>query len=208
MRRRTHGTGFSLLELMVVIALMSVVTTIGLGVFIRVSDLWGETVKRTDLHTDASRIFERMRDDFDHVVSARLSGVPLTGEERLDAKNRYKLVQLESDRIVLPVEQAAGPDTPQVQRVGVQYQIDRSGPAPVLVRTVGELGASPPAGARMEIAEGVLSLRFEYHDGAEWRAEWHEALLPEAVRVSMVLQDSERAWEQIARKAVYTIRVD
>lgn len=204
MTRRRNG--FTLLELLTVIAVLAVVTTIGMRALFRISDLWRLSEIRMNLNARANQTFELMRHDFDQVLSAKLSGVPLRGAQHLEEKKRFGRVRLENDLIILPVEYV-NPLTHSVERQSVMYHINREAATPSLIRTLGALDALPPMGARQLVAEGVIAMRLEYHDGAEWMPEWNRAGLPEAVRVNLVLADANRPYEQIARKAVFAIHV-
>jgi type II secretion system protein J len=212
MKRHSHVVqiarrrGYTLLELLTVLAVLAVLSTIGMSIFYRVTDLWHVTSLRNDLNASAVNAFEMMRRDFGQTLSAKLSGVPIVGERRLEEKKRYGLVQLEDDRVTIQV-QSAHPETGRIERFSALYKIDREAPVPALVRTLGALGANPPAGARQVVVEGVLAMRLEYYDGMSWQPEWKQAALPEAVRATLVMTDKDRPWEQISRQAEFAIHV-
>lgn len=198
--------GYTLMELLTVLAVLAVVSTIGMTILFRVNDYWNVTSIRSNLNAAAETAFATMQRDFDQVLSAKRSGISMTGSRRLEEKKRYGLVQLEDDRVTLPVE-TVQPETGQIERYNVMYHIARDGSTPILMRTLGALGANPPAGANHVVLEGVLSMRVEYHDGVSWLPEWNQPLLPEAVRVWLVLINPDRPWEQISREAVFAIHV-
>ncbi len=213
MRRRA---GFTLMELLTVLAVLSVVSTIGISLFFRINDEWRGTTLRLDLNSIAGRAFDRMERDFGHLASAKLSGAVLAGEQRSQdiplqprgmGKERERAFQrTEDDRIILPIEQINA-ETQRMERLNVMYQIDRSGVAPALTRTLGASDQMPPAGAKETIAEGVLAMRIEYDAGAGWQPNWSQAALPETVRVSLIVMSPDRPWEQLARKQVFSIHV-
>jgi prepilin-type N-terminal cleavage/methylation domain-containing protein len=203
--RRRHA-GFTLLELLTVLTVLGVVSTIGIGTFFRITDYWRATTLQMDLQKTASHAFDEMQRDFDQIISTRRTGAPLWGERRLEAEKRYQRVQLEDDRFVLPIEML-NPVSGLHERFSVLYEIDRSGAAPALIRVTGPLGAQLPEGARQIVAEGVLALRAQYYDGTDWQPAWKGPALPEAVRISLVVMDSIRPWEQIVREHVFNIYV-
>jgi prepilin-type N-terminal cleavage/methylation domain-containing protein len=203
---KQRRAGFTLLELLTVLAVLAVVSTIGIGVFFSITDHWRETTLGMDLQKTANRVFDSMRRDIDQVVSTRRTGAPLWGERRLETEQRYQRVQLENDRFVLPIE-TLNPVTELHERYSVLYEIDRSGAAPALVRVSGPLGARLPDGAREVLAPGVLALRVAYYDGIDWQPEWKGPALPEAVRISLVLMDLVRPWEQIVREQTFNVYV-
>ncbi|HNR34609.1 MAG TPA: type II secretion system protein, partial [Candidatus Hydrogenedentes bacterium] len=82
MNRSRPPRGFTLLELLTVIALMGVATTMGITMLFKVSDAWRETTRRMELDELASRIFNEMRKDFALVVSPAVDGASIRGSRR------------------------------------------------------------------------------------------------------------------------------
>ncbi len=199
--------GFTLLELLTVIVLMGVATTMGVTMLYKVSDAWRETARRIELDEIANRIFDEMRQDFVAVVSPRVDGASIRGVTRTANDARFFRISLEDDRVTLPASLPMKPDGP-AERVDVSYQVNRQDGQTALLRSVNIPGA---AGTPAKVADGVLALRFEYvehgSDGT-WRAGWSKPVLPAGVRVSLTLMDPLRTYEQISRKAVFPIRVD
>jgi len=113
MRRK----GFTLFELLVVIAVLSVVSTIGVQMFGVVSDGWRTQDRRVALANTADQAIDRMRDDFAQVVSAKMGGVAISGEQRMEEKRREGRVSLEDDRITLPVQSVGAPGTPAERKL-------------------------------------------------------------------------------------------
>ena len=206
MNKIRESKGFTLFELLTVLAILSVVTTIGTGVFIKVADLWRVTTVRSQLDVTARYVFDFMRHDFDHVLSKQLCGHTLTGEQRLEENKRYKMVRLEDDSISLPVEEVNS-ITGLVERGRIAYEIDRKGATPTLYRLRTTVDGNEDTALRQQVAKGVLAMRIEYQEAGVWHPDWHKDVLPEAVRVNITICDAERTWEQITRKTVFTIHV-
>ena len=205
MKRR--NSGFTLFELLVVIAVLAVVSTIGMQAFNVISDAWREQDLRMRLNATADNVIEALQKDFGQVVSSQLGGVAVLGEQRLEEKQREGRVSLEDDRITLPIETTTTPDGPR-ERLQVTYAVDRSTGARKLVRNVAPLGEKPGAGAPQNAFDGVMSLRFEYFNGKGWQPAWNAKANPSAVRLSFVVQDLNRLNEQVARTVVLPVRVD
>jgi prepilin-type N-terminal cleavage/methylation domain-containing protein len=204
-------TGFTLLELIIVLALMGVATTMGSVMFVRVTDTWNRTSTRIELYAKANAVFDQMGQDFSEVVSAKLTGATIRGASQIFRDNRRFKAALEDDQITIPVETVAGPDG-RVQRLDVRYHIQRTGGANALMRTVNLPGAPPnAAGTSVKVADGVIAMRIEYlgkRPEAVWQEEWTRPRTPGTVRVSVTLADPDRFYEQVSRKAVFPIKVD
>lgn len=205
--RRRHQAGFSLIEMLTVLAVLSVVTTVGVAAFHRVTSVWRTDAMRIELENRATHIFETMQRDFDAVLPARLSNAEFIAEKRLNEAHRYQGVRLEDDRFVVPIEYQ-DPHVGRMRTGAAMYSIDRAGALPVLVRTLGPLGSEAPEGARLEVGEGVLTMRCRYLTDGQYQDAWEASGLPEAVEVNLTLHHPDRPWIQIARKAEFFIHVE
>lgn len=209
MTQRRHNIGFSLIELITVLALLSVVSTLGLVAFFRVDARW--RTEQVRLYAAADAIFTEMREDFGSVLSTRLSGVPVHGVTNTYINafegTRFWHLGFEDDQMIFPVE-SENPATGLPERHNVMYQIVREEDGSRLVRRYGALNEPVPAGAVADLhnaAVEVLAMCIEFSDGAAWQRGWSSAEAPQAVRVSLTLMDKNRYYEQISQKAVFTI---
>jgi prepilin-type N-terminal cleavage/methylation domain-containing protein len=208
---RRHSSGFTLIELIIVLGLMGMATTLGMTMLYRVSDAWRQTSRRTELNARADEIIKQMQKDFAEVVSSRLAGVSVHGTSKTGQDSRFFKVLLEDDEVVIPVEIVAGPGGP-LQRANVRYRIERQDGGSTLMRVTRALGDEKAPVTTVKVADGVLAMRIEYlgkGPDASWQNDWANPAAPAAVRVSVTLADPDRyAAEQISRKAVFPIRVD
>lgn len=211
-------TGFTLLEILVVISLMGVVTSLGISAFVDMNKAWQATRTMSDLDREASNAFRMIKRDFASVVSTELSGISVHGIHRnlevveKSASPRYFDRVLADDAVVIPVPSGAG----GAADIGlISYSVNRADNSHRLVRSLGDV-TSPEEKSLPEmdvvnpnIAE-VIRFRIDYADGAgEWSAEWTDTALPQAVRVSMTLEQPGLFGQhlQITRKAVFAIHV-
>lgn len=196
--------GFTLLELLVVMTVLSVVTTIGVTAFIRVTGYWNDASSLARLENGAAAAFDSMGDDFAAVLSSRTAPGAFTGVR--GGVNGGGAAELADDRVTLPVEQVNAA-TGGRERVLVTYVIDRegAGAARLLRRSVPSTGVA--GGTDTEVAKGVAGMRVSYFDGAAWRPEWRENTPPRAVRVSLLMANPAGTGRQSARKAVFNINV-
>lgn len=211
-------SGFSLVELLVVMAILSVVTALGSQAFFRVTDAWTKTKILQDLDSAADQAFEIMAHDFADVLSSELSGIPMIGV-RGDWESRERRFfdrMFADDSIILPIQSSGigegnltgGTLMYAVRRKRGEDRMEHS-----LVRTVGPLTtASPPEGGLLPVISpdraDVLRLRIEYADPqGEWQPSWRDPTLPRAVRVSMTLAHPDQYDRQVSRKAVFPIHV-
>ncbi len=193
MRKRN---GFTLLELIVVIGLMGIVTSMGVTMFFKMSDAWKKTTARVELEAKSALAFESMRKDFSEIVSSDLAGVSITGTSAFSGDR----VPHADDSVTIPVLRRSSPDGP-LARESARYYIDRGEDGPALVRAVGD-SVQPivPDVVRMNVEYGLPS-------GA-WTDEWKEASMPRAVRVSLTLIHPDQLDEQIVRKSVFLVNVN
>ncbi|HOZ46102.1 MAG TPA: prepilin-type N-terminal cleavage/methylation domain-containing protein [Candidatus Hydrogenedentes bacterium] len=226
MNHQRRHRGFTLLELLVVIVLMGVATTLGGTILLRVMDNFRHVSARVELDAMVDRAFEQMRKDFADALSAELSGVSfvsmsedLTEEvseevsEEADTASPEGL-SLRNDMMILPIRTSTGPDQPPIG-AKIRYRIERENARSVLVQTIGDLATDIPIGGRIEVIPraNVLAMRVEYagRDGKWVNAAddegWFDKL-PRAVRVSLVVAHQDRPFEQVARAKVFPIHVD
>ena len=162
----------------------------------------------------AEVIFASLRRDLDSAITSDLTGLKLRGYyENRPEDQRYWDQELAADRIVVPVETAAGP-AGGVQPRMVMYAIDPA--ADALIRFQGPLSTDgAPNDVRESIVRGTRVLRFraEYLDSSgQWQREWLDRQwidgnMPRALRVSITLADESRREIQVARKEVFALRV-
>ena len=204
--------GFTLLEILIVLAIMGVVSGLGSSAFIVVTSAWNERKSITELDAQAQAVFESIRRDLSDTLSYELSGLEIHGTHR-DAVDRSTVPAAHNadDSIAIPVQGASTGQARQRAAL-VGYRIDRSSENGALVRTVGNLDAAYPTTGRQEIIPlaRTVAFRIEYLNdspGGLWKDDWQGPGHPRALRVSLTLEDLDRPDFQIARKAVLRVHV-
>ena len=213
MNLHTHPTnaptkGFSLIELITVVAVLSVVMSLGTTMFFKIMDLGNNSARALRMEEKANNAFATMRRDFTQMLSTDQAGTTIVGEHRKIQDNIFAWgIELEDDRVTLPVS-TKNPGTDLVEQWSVLYRIgrDEQGP-PRLERLHVPLGQDHNDGAVQVVAEWVTSMNIEYHDGVSWRPSWSQKQAPESVRISLTLMSPNRSNEQIARKTAFTLHV-
>jgi prepilin-type N-terminal cleavage/methylation domain-containing protein len=206
MRKNVQTRGFTLFELLVVLSVMSVVTTIGVTAYSRVTGVWRVSAMRMELGSTADAIFESIRRDLENVASSRRTGQVIQGIDVLSEDAMFGRVPLDNDRIVLPIVQVGVKGT--TERLAIRYHVRRDGVPDQLMRTLGPMDGSEPNGASQIIANNVLALDIEYLSDGTWKPAWSGATQPEAVKVHLTLSGAGQ-WrtEQITRSAVFPVYV-
>lgn len=208
MKRPRSTAGFTLMELLVVLAILGVVSSIGVGAFFNITGAWRLSTFRMDLGDNAKAGLDAIGADVGHVVASRHTGHAIRGMDVLNEDVKYQgMVRLEDDRLILPV--ARRNRDGNTERMAVRYHVEREAePGFILYRTLGALDGAEPAGARQEIARGVLTFEVEYlHDGT-WHDGWDASHHPDGIRVSLTVQGlPSRPREQISRSAFFPIHV-
>ena len=105
MLKNFQTRGFTLFELLVVLAVMSVVSTIGVTAYSRVTGVWRISAMRMELGSTADNIFDTIRRDLENVASSRRTGQVIQGIDVLSEDAMFGRVPLDNDRIVLPIVQ-------------------------------------------------------------------------------------------------------
>ncbi len=200
-------SGFTLMELMIVILIMGVVSTMGISIWLRVNEVWGASIDHEKLDQKTVHAFSLMREDFAASLLPEVTGVPLVGESSsYTNENEYWNVQMPADRISFSLRE---PDRNNREHAAVvTYSFDPT--THLLIRRVKALGIANAPSRDTTLLDGVLSFRGEYlaEDGT-WKKEWKEKSMPVAVRVSVCLSNEPggRPDEQICRKAIFPIHV-
>jgi len=171
--RLRHTRGFTLLELLVVIALMGVVSTLGLRLFFEMTESWRMVRERVDLDAVAAGIFDDIGKSFDAIVPPRLSGLSLKGIDHVVQDDaRFWGQPLNSDILEFPV---LVPTSGTATRcVLVRYYVGRDAAAgDTLQRSLRDFGVSADKAASAEVAKYVVRFEAEYlaPDG-QWLAAW------------------------------------
>lgn len=207
LRRRD---GFTLIEILVAITIMSVVTTIGLRMFVLITGQWREQRSMTYLNTQANNAFREIERDLTDALSAEISGVAIRGYDETKSGQGFNAAPDQSDRIVIPV-QGAAKQSSLANAWSVQYRLaEDSEGKNVLYRSVGKLGTENPSNGRQTYMPDANVVRFDitYATGGDenpWVSSWNSDMNPKAVRVSMTISDPEYPFRQISRKEVYTV---
>lgn len=202
--RPDRDAGFSLLELVIVIGLMGVVTTIGMGAFTDLTGAWHDTQALSEMRAAAGDALEIIREDIERVPSSTLTGAKIIGrnDTRTGIDRVYHQLAMANDQVVLPVR-----GVPGVSKV--QYVLDHSdGHALVRIVHAAE-NSSEPARARVVERFDVVRMRIEYQERAnsEWFGAWDREDYPANIRVSLTLVNRADPTEQVARKATFRVRV-
>lgn len=201
--------GFTLLELLVVMAVLAILTTLGVQAFITLTTSWNHTRALTELTHKADNALDLFGRDVQDILSAKLSGQSIIGEQRVSENDsRFEKIYDEDDRVVLPL-QGIHLGLSLQNSTSVQYAVQRGSGSPFLVRSVGAFGNPQPEQNPFQPIDGAHTTRFrvEYNDGKHWVGNWDTAELPRAIRVSLTVADSDNPAIQIARKRVYPVKV-
>ncbi len=199
--------GFTLLELIIVIGLMSAVTTMGAVMFSKMTDLWRGAVRDAEIDATARYVMDQVRQDVGCVLSPALSGVSVRGVSATVAGNSRRLAD---DQVMLPVQLLTGPNGPATT-AEVRYAVERASETGGALKLYsGPIGQQAPVGGPTMVAENVTQFKVEYlarTGSGQWMAEWNQATLPAAIRVSVAIADPARPGASISRKAVFRIPV-
>ena len=206
--------GFTLLELIMVIALMGVATTLGVTMLFKISDAWRQTAIRCELDNRAEHIFKSIEKDMAEMLSPSATGIPFkaeAGTATLEKEPFYK-AQVERDRLIVPTKLTMRDDPKaELTHVDVEYAVESKEDASRLMRIERVPGVAENKWPQLEIDKAVISFRIESlarEAGATWQPGWTKTTTPRAVRVSVVLANPNNPQDQIVRMAVFPVEVD
>jgi prepilin-type N-terminal cleavage/methylation domain-containing protein len=207
-----NRSGFTLLELLIVVSISGLVMAIGSSTFVAVADAWNERKTVAELDAQADLALESIRRDVTDALSAEISGWTVRGSSNTVSDTRtYPPAQHEDDDLLIPIR-AIDPNRTLAVPANVGYRVERNGETGVLVRTIGPLGEEFPTTNRTELMTNVrvegFSVEFLSPDpGSFWVDEWSDSRPPAAVRVSVSVEDADRPNEfQITRQLVAAVR--
>lgn len=199
---QVNDRGFSLIEIITVLAVLSVLSTIGVVMFGRIMEYRRQSEIRQTININYLRLINRLQSDFNQIVSPTFTKGKLSTVRHIENEKRYQSVPLDDDKISFPILYVNSEDKNSIMQVF--YYIDRSlGGVPALVRVVSPLGQKEPSGAREIIMTGVLAMKIHCYDGNDWIEQWDKTFYPKAVKMSFVLVDENRIWEQVVRESTF-----
>ena len=185
--------GFTLVELILVIAILGILTTMGVVMFGRINNAWTLTRNRTELDAKAEYALDQIRQDLTDLVSPALTGAPLQGADAAVPDAAFPGANAASDTLIIPIRG----ETP-------------AGAARVLTRTqTGLYGETQETAPPATVAEGVAQFNVQFlGPDAQWLDAWETAAPPAAVRVSLVVANPDRPERQVARETVFAVRAN
>ena len=206
--RGRHESGFTLLEIILALAIGGIVITIGLQTLSRMTEGFTEAQRRAELDHRARQAFRLLQRDFAETAAPALTERVLEGETgETEAEALWGAEGLEDDSASWIILTRDAPDGLE-QPVNVRYHVERNAEGMgALMRMAYPLDGAPDEehGGQAHV-RGVAAFRLDYLGGdGEWSRGWTEDAQPRAVRVSITLVDEERPERQVARQAVFPI---
>lgn len=200
--------GFTLLELIVVVSLMGVVSTLGITGFFRMTEYWNTLQENLRLNKNAVTAFDAIADDMENMLSGKIAGFSLQGTHSdTEDSIHFWRITFEDDSIAIPV-QLYNPLTNQDEQMIVTYTVQRGNQEPRLVRSTAPISQPENIKNATIVAEDVAGLRIQYFEGGDWYQDWHQENAPKLVRVSLSLIDGDRTDGQLSRTATFPVRVE
>lgn len=205
--QRPQSLGFTILELMVVLAIFAVVTGIGSIAFVKITDYWNGLSARVEMDRGCQEAFDNIESDLESVIPSALLAGALSGESRTSNLDAFFGIPLADDTLSIPVlaRDPGGRSVPAI----VTYSVNRdNAETPLLVRAQRPIDGGENAQTEITVAQGVLQFRVEYSNGEEWRSDWTEQALPAAVQISLNLAvPGNPSREQVSRVHVIPVEV-
>lgn len=196
--------GFTLLELIIVIATMGIASTMGMVVFSQINTIWHDQTSKTALNNNATTAFNACAED---ILGMQAAGVQFVGIPKSDGKAAPTKADLANQ---LPDDQLRITKAPTgAPAVDIVYQIEHRDGTNVLTRAESPTGAQ--AGSARKIAENVAGMYIEFTakgPGSPWQRGWSKAEMPGAVRINLLMADPAQPQNLTVRKMVFPIVVN
>lgn len=208
-RSFARKSGFTLIEMLVVIGILGVITGIGARMFSGMLSHWNAVERRIEIDTVADQVFDDLRQDVASIVPSSLAGAGMVGARESaqvpvpGPRSAFRTV--DSDRLAFPVLLRTEDNRSVTATVTYFVQHRTEDQISRLVRKVetpdGLSATSSPAWGR-----GITEFRVEFADESGWVETWSKPGLPTAVRIHLVVVDPITGLnEEIARKAVFPV---
>lgn len=207
---RRHTYGFTLMELIVVITLMGIATTLGMEILFKMSAVWHDTSTRAEQERQINDIFALIHRDITAMASVANSGTFTSSQEQA-RYDRFPDTPLPDGKMSFNVMDKTTDG--QHKLIHVTYRVDRTPKGSALVRTANPVDNAINVTTNI-LTRNILALSIETCDrtlNTKWHPGWGvEASqpMPSAVRVSISLIDPNNPFNQISRKAVFPVYVD
>lgn len=192
-------SGFTLAELIIAIALISVVTGLGTVTYMRIISYYGQAQSESRADKLAQIALDSVRDDLASLLSPSLANSPVVGGPQEGGGG---------STLVVPVALPTFTDS-RTAAAWVRYQVTRDDSGPRLVRTAVSLHQEIPVEGGTTVASGIQQFRVQFVDAqGQWVDEWNDIVPPAAVRVSVTAKDLDRgAGATVSRSAIVPVRV-
>lgn len=199
--------GFTLLELLLVMSMLGVVSTMGFVGFVKVSYQWNDLVSALTLEKTLARCFTEFRKDFENILPTDCCQRGLEGmRASVEDSRRYWNVNFEDDSVSFPVS-IYNPLQDRNERFLVRYKIERTTESARFIRYVSELDIEDAVPQESFSLENILAMRILYSDGKRWNTQWNRREMPDAVRISLTCVDPRDPTRHISRMVVFNIHV-
>ena len=209
--RTSRHSGFTLVELLVVMAILGVVTAIVTQGFFIITSQWSDTQMKANLDDRAQNFFQAFSKTVEGIVPPSLSGQSVICSSN-DPAGRP------SDSITLAAEVSHSAEKGMNYARVVKYEVVRRQVAGVgrvefIQRSDKPLGG-PREGARnqqvapVDELAGVRGLQIECLDSdGKWDRVWNKDELPVSIRVTVLLTDPDSPRIEVVRSAEFPVRV-
>ena len=204
-RLRRQDRGFTLIEVVLAVALCALVMTLIYGILVSTIDAAGRIEELTHGSEIGPAILSLIRED---VGAAFLPGDDqdfFVGQER-GGKDRLDFVS--SSAVFAAETSGAEPKIHSINEIGYQVKEDSEG-VPILYRRVDPfVDAEPLRGGRLIALAPVTQFKVTYWTGKEWVPTWvsskAENKLPTSVRIEMKLRVPDRRAEGGTAERAYS----
>jgi prepilin-type N-terminal cleavage/methylation domain-containing protein len=198
-RDQNRRAGFTLAELLMSIAIIGVVSGLGLRAYILAIDYYGEARSEGETDQAIQTALRSIEVDITSALPSSITGVGIAGTKQPHEGGE--------DAVLVVPTSVPAMTTGRATAVWVKYEVRRDTDGVQLVRTAVPLHQPFPPNGGAQVLAGVHAFRVEYlNEAGTWLEQWPGNASPVAVRITVTAsKPGSIAAPNVTRSVVYRV---
>jgi prepilin-type N-terminal cleavage/methylation domain-containing protein len=189
-----HKKGFTIVELLVAAVILVILIGSITAVFLAANRSWTQSEARLQIYQNARNSLNRMSKEIASSFASSSVNFELTDSD-------YSGGSYDNDQLTFVAAYNFEPDSGEYDLTHLGYRLDTTdSDNPVLQRYKKDFsssydGSPLDSNCWKEMALYIISLNFRCHDGSDWKNSWSSSSLPEAVEITIQVQDKQERYD-------------